>query len=151
MFPLVTARVLAHEFTYLVPEEAGLGAIVRIRLGGRRVRGVVTELDVTPPPGIELSEIEEVVGQLPAPLVELALWLAGYYGSTPGRALALVRAGHGVTVMPDSYRDPEVRRVKLNGFTVRRTIGLRIGRPKPEFESSLHDFLTAVRAAFGQL
>ena len=90
VFPLVTARVLAHEFTYLVPEEAGLGAIVRVRLGGRRVRGVVTELDVTPPPGIELSGIEDVVGQLPAPLVELALWLAGYYGSTPGRALALV-------------------------------------------------------------
>ena len=45
---------------------------------------------MTPPPGIELSEIEEVVGRLPAPLVELALWLAGYYGSTPGRALALV-------------------------------------------------------------
>jgi DNA-binding transcriptional LysR family regulator len=67
------------------------------------------------------------------------------------KALALVRAGHGVTVMPDSYRDPEVRRVKLKGFMVRRTIGVRIGRPKPELESSLHDFLTAARAAFGQL
>ena len=90
VFPLVTARVLAHEFTYLVPEEVETGAIVRVRLGGRRVRGVVTEVDVTPPPGIELSAIEEVVGRLPAALVELALWLAGYYGSTPGRALALV-------------------------------------------------------------
>jgi primosomal protein N' (replication factor Y) len=90
VYPLVTARAIAHEFTYLVPEQVETGAIVRIRLGGRRLRGVVTELGVTPPPGIELSEIEEVVGKLPAPLVELALWLAGYYGSTPGRALALV-------------------------------------------------------------
>jgi len=90
VFPLVTARVLAHEFTYLVAKEVETGAVVRVRLGGRRVRGVVTEVDVTPPPGIELSAIEEVVGRLPAALVELALWLAGYYGSTPGRALALV-------------------------------------------------------------
>src|SRR5439155_11121905 len=31
-----------------------------------------------------------VVGQVPSALVDLALWLADYYGSTPGRALALV-------------------------------------------------------------
>jgi primosomal protein N' (replication factor Y) (superfamily II helicase) len=30
------------------------------------------------------------VGAIPAPLVDLALWLADYYGSTPARALALV-------------------------------------------------------------
>ena len=31
-----------------------------------------------------------MVGQVPPALVELALWLADYYGSTPARALALV-------------------------------------------------------------
>ena len=36
VFPLVTARALAHEFTYLVPEEVKAGAIVRVRLAGRR-------------------------------------------------------------------------------------------------------------------
>ncbi len=90
VFPLVTARALAREFTYLVPEGVEAGQIVRVRLGGRQLRAVVTELDVTPPRGIELSEIGEVIGRLPSALVELALWLAGYYGSTPGRALALV-------------------------------------------------------------
>jgi primosomal protein N' (replication factor Y) len=44
---------------------------------------------VPPPPGIELSQVEEVAERIPAPLVELALWLSAYYGSTPGRALAL--------------------------------------------------------------
>ena len=31
-----------------------------------------------------------MIGQVPASLVELALWLADYYGTTPARALALV-------------------------------------------------------------
>jgi primosomal protein N' (replication factor Y) len=90
VYPLVTARALAREFTYLVPAETEVGQIVRVRLGGRRVRGVVTEIGVVSPPGIELLEIDEATGRIPPALVELALWLAGYYGSTPGRALALV-------------------------------------------------------------
>ena len=90
VFPLATARALAREFTYLVPEEIEPGQVVRVRLGGRRVRGVVSEVGVTPPPGIELAQVEEVAERIPAHLVELALWLAAYYGSTPGRALALV-------------------------------------------------------------
>jgi primosomal protein N' (replication factor Y) len=90
IFPLVTARALAHEFTYLVSDDVRVGQVVRVRLGGRRVRGVVSEVGVTPPPGIELSQVEELVERIPAHLVELALWLSAYYGSTPGRALALV-------------------------------------------------------------
>jgi len=90
VYPLATARALAREFTYLVPEETEPGQVVRVRLGGRRVRGVVSEVGVTPPPGIELAQVEEVAEGIPAHLVELALWLASYYGSTPGRALALV-------------------------------------------------------------
>lgn len=40
------------------------------------------------------------------------------------RVLALVRAGLGITVMPDSYADPGVRRPKLKGFERQRAIGL---------------------------
>ena len=43
-----------------------------------------------PPDGVEARPVEAVIGELPATLVELALWLADYYGSTPARALALV-------------------------------------------------------------
>ena len=90
IFPLVTARAVARAFTYEVPEEVGVGAIVRVPFGRSRARGIVTALVAAPPDGIEARAIEGVIGELPPTLVELALWLADYYGSTPARALALV-------------------------------------------------------------
>jgi primosomal protein N' (replication factor Y) len=90
VYPLVTARVLARPFTYAVPEGTEVGAVVEARFGGRRLRGVVAEVGVEAPHGIEVAEVERVAELLPGALVELALWLAGYYGSTPARALALV-------------------------------------------------------------
>jgi primosomal protein N' (replication factor Y) len=90
VYPLVTTRALARPFTYEVPDEVGRGAVVAVRLGGARQRGVVIGLEDSPPEGVEAAPIERVVESLPAPLVELALWLADYYGSTPGRALALI-------------------------------------------------------------
>ena len=90
VYPLVTTRALARPFTYAVPEEVERGAVVSVRLGGARQRGVVIGLEDSPPDGVEAAPIEKVVEALPAPLVELALWLAEYYGTTPGRALALV-------------------------------------------------------------
>ncbi len=90
VYPLVTARALAREFTYEVPEDVQPGAVVEVRFGNAKRRGVVTEVDVSPPKGIDTSQIERVVEELPRPLVELALWIAEYYGSTPGRALALI-------------------------------------------------------------
>jgi len=90
VFPLVNARALAREFTYSVPDEVGPGAIVEVAFGNSRRRAVVTAVDVPPPEGIEAVSVGSVVGELPASLVALALWLADYYGSTPARALALV-------------------------------------------------------------
>src|SRR5512133_368174 len=90
VYPLVTTRALARPFTYKVPDEVGRGAVVAVRLGGARQRGVVIGLEDAPPEGVEAAPIERVVESLPAPLVELALWIADYYGSTPGRALALI-------------------------------------------------------------
>ncbi len=90
VFPLVTARALAREFTYEVPDEVGAGAVVEVRFGNARRRGVVTAIDVPPPEGLEVAPVERVVEVLPRELVELALWIADYYGSTPGRALSLV-------------------------------------------------------------
>jgi primosomal protein N' (replication factor Y) len=90
VYPLVTARAVARPFTYEVPEDAGVGSVVEVRFGNARRRGVVTEVGVDPPEGVAASRVERVAETLPAPLVELALWLADYYGSTPARALALV-------------------------------------------------------------
>ena len=90
VFPLVTTRALVRAFTYEVEDGVGPGAIVRIPLGRGRARGIVVAREDAPPEGVDVRPVEAVVGHVPAPLVELALWLADYYGTTPGRALALV-------------------------------------------------------------
>src|SRR2546430_16770299 len=58
--------------------------------GRSRARGVVVDVVDAAPPGVKPVPVEKVVHELPAPLVDLALWLAEYYGSTPARALELV-------------------------------------------------------------
>jgi primosomal protein N' (replication factor Y) (superfamily II helicase) len=91
VYPIVAARALAREFTYEVPDDVEPGAVVEVRFGRGRHRGVVTQVDVAPPPaGVDAAPVDRVVEALPKPLLELALWVAAYYGSTPGRALALV-------------------------------------------------------------
>jgi primosomal protein N' (replication factor Y) len=90
VFPLVTARAVARPFTYEVEDGVGRGAIVKMPFGRRRARGVVVSLEERAPEGIEPVAVEEVVGRVPEALVDLALWIAGYYGTTPARALALV-------------------------------------------------------------
>jgi len=90
VYPLVTARALAREFTYAVPEGVEKGAVVSVPFGRGRQRGVVVGFVDEAPPGIAVSEIDRVVDEIPPALVDLALWVADYYGSTPARALGLV-------------------------------------------------------------
>ncbi len=90
VYPLVTARAVAREFTYEVADGVGVGAIVRIPFGRSRARGIVVGLVEAAPPGVEARPVDAVIGQVPPALVSLALWIADYYGSTPARALALV-------------------------------------------------------------
>ena len=89
VYPLVTTRELARPFTYM-GEGLEKGSVVRVPFGRTRRRGVVAELIETPPEGITPVSVEDVVGAIPPVLVDLALWIADYYGSTPARALALV-------------------------------------------------------------
>jgi primosomal protein N' (replication factor Y) (superfamily II helicase) len=90
VYPLVPTRAVARPFTYEVPPEVGKGAVVAVRFNGARRRAVVVGLEKRPPEGIEVAPAGDVVDALPGPLVDLALWLADYYGSTPARALELV-------------------------------------------------------------
>jgi primosomal protein N' (replication factor Y) (superfamily II helicase) len=107
-YPLVTTRALARPFTYEVEDDVGKGAVVSMPLGRSRVRGVVVGEEQTAPEGVRPVPVTRVVDEVPAPLVDLALWLAEYYGSTPARALALVapplRARRGERQAPaDAY------------------------------------------------
>ena len=63
---------------------------IEIRFANARRRGVVVAIDVEAPEGVEPAAIERVLEELPPALVDLALWLADYYGSTPARAFGLV-------------------------------------------------------------
>ena len=90
VYPFVSARAVARPFTYEVPEGVGKGAVVSVRFGRSSVRGVVVSTGEPPPSGVEPTPVGAVLDQLPPALVDLALWLADYYGSTPARALELV-------------------------------------------------------------
>jgi primosomal protein N' (replication factor Y) (superfamily II helicase) len=90
VYPLVSARAVARPFTYEVPDGVGKGAVVSVPFGRSRVRGVVVSTGEPPPPGVDAAPVSAVVDELPPALVDLALWLAEYYGSTPARALELV-------------------------------------------------------------
>jgi len=90
VYPLVSSRAVARPFTYAVPEGVGKGAVVAVRFGRAAQRGVVIGTGVEAPPGIVPAPIDRVLYELPPTLVDLALWVADYYGSTPARALELV-------------------------------------------------------------
>ena len=101
IYPLVTARALARPFTYEVPDDVERGAVVSVGLGGRRVRGVVVDVGVDAPAGVEVAAAGDVVDRVPAALVELALWIAdvlrhdagaGARARRAARALATRRA-----------------------------------------------------------
>ncbi len=90
VYPLVSARALSRPFTYEVDEGVGKGAVVAVPFGRSRRRGVVVELGTEPPSGIQIARAERVLDTVSPELVDLALWVADYYGSTPARALELV-------------------------------------------------------------
>jgi primosomal protein N' (replication factor Y) len=90
VYPLVTARAVAKPFTYEVSGEVRTGDVLEISFGRGRRRGVVVAVDGAVPFGIEPAPAGALLDRVSPELVELALWIASYYGSTPARALELV-------------------------------------------------------------
>jgi len=93
--PLVPAWRLSRAFTYAVPPKlAGkvhTGSLVRVPLGGRKVRGVVVEARTE-----TIADLEEVGGIVipvplaPPPLTDLLDWIAGRYLSPKGQTYARI-------------------------------------------------------------
>jgi primosomal protein N' (replication factor Y) len=87
--PLTTARALRGPFDYLRPDGVGVGSVLVVPFGHREVVGVVTGL-------AGASEHDPVAprrvldARLPTELVDLGLWMAREYCSTPARALSLM-------------------------------------------------------------
>ncbi len=93
--PLTTARALRGPFDYLVPErlgEVGVGSVLRVPFGRRRVVGVVVGVaaDSELEPERLAEPIEALASDAPPELVRLGLWVARQYCSTPARGLELV-------------------------------------------------------------
>ncbi|MEI7760457.1 MAG: primosomal protein N' [Thermoleophilia bacterium] len=112
VYPLVSSRAVARLFTYEVPDDVGKGAVVQLRLGRSTTRGVVVEVGVEPPVGIRLATVGKVLDEIPPELVDLAIWLGDYYGTTPARALELVAP---VRRAPRGERPSPVARESLPG------------------------------------
>ncbi len=93
--PLTTARALRGPFDYRLPEEmagVGVGSVVRVPFGRRRVLGVVVEVAESSelPPERLAEPLEALETGVPVELVRLGLWVAREYCSTPARGLRLV-------------------------------------------------------------
>src|SRR4051794_25287546 len=87
--PLTTARALRGPFDYVRPEGVEIGALLEVPFGHQTLVGVVTGL--ADESDHELVAPRRVLEHsLPADLVDLALWMAAEYCSTPARALSLV-------------------------------------------------------------
>src|SRR4029079_16783290 len=93
--PLTTARALRGPFDYRIPGDmagVGIGSVLVVPFGRRRIHGLV--VDVVPtsdlPPERLVEPIECLEAGVPPELVDLGLWVAGRYCSTPARGLALV-------------------------------------------------------------
>lgn len=90
--PLITTRALREPFDYARPHgdtAIGIGSVLEVPFARRRVRAVVVATAAVSEH--ELAEPLRVLPQrLPPDLVELALWIAAEYASTPARALELV-------------------------------------------------------------
>src|SRR4051794_20246885 len=91
--PLTTTRRLSGPFDYALPRDpVDVGSIVSIPFGRQRLDGVVTglaaETELEPERLVAPTAVR--ADSVPKELVDLALWLAAEYCSTPARALSLV-------------------------------------------------------------
>ncbi len=67
------------------------------------------------------------------------------------KVLAMVAAGLGITVMPDSYQLPSIVRPKLIGFDLKRNIGLLYGSHAMNLRDEPCAVVAAIRAAVQSL
>ncbi|MSO40587.1 MAG: primosomal protein N' [Solirubrobacterales bacterium] len=93
--PLLTTRNVQGPFDYRLGEgmaEVGVGSVLVVPFGRRRVLGVVTGLAESSevPEGRLVEPLEALDAGVPPDLVALGLWAGREYCSTPARGLGLV-------------------------------------------------------------
>src|SRR4051812_23566322 len=93
--PLLTTRNVSGPFDYRLTEamgDVGVGSVLVVPFGRRRVVGVVVDLaERSDLPEERLAEpVEALEAGVPPELVELGRWIGDQYCSTPARGLGLV-------------------------------------------------------------
>jgi primosomal protein N' (replication factor Y) len=117
-------------------ELPSIGARVRVRVGSRIVTGCVVELG-TPDHGIaeapaELKEVVEIVDLqpfLPAAIIELCRWVADYYVSGIGDAVA-VAMPPGARARASSFRTRRVATLTAHGLAALGALGSDPATPR---------------------
>ena len=131
--PLVPAWRLSRAFSYAVPEKlAGTvrrGSLVRVPLGGRKVRGIV--VDEGEASAAELEEVTGVVMPTPVaapPMIDLLDWIADRYVSPKGQTYARVvpprvRAkASSETFVESRLEEPKILPTYVGGSDLREAI-----------------------------
>jgi primosomal protein N' (replication factor Y) len=125
VLPLTSTRALRGVFDYRVApgQQLEVGSIVAIPFAHRHLLGVVAELaDSTEVPSAKLATVgAPLATSLPPDLVDLALWMAAEYCSTPARALALA-------LPPGTQQGMGEKQVLVAGLTASGVAALRDGR-----------------------
>src|ERR671923_680989 len=133
--PLTTARALRGPFDYRIPREmpgVGVGSLLLVPFGRRRVHGLVVDVVASSDlPAERLVEpLECLEAGVPPALVDLGLWVAERYCSTPARGLALVLPpGTGTAGTASGGRTRELLTAELtnDGRRALRPGGPRLG------------------------
>ncbi len=101
--PLTPARALRGPFDYRIGDalsDVGVGSMLKVPFGARRLLGVVVEVAEASdlPPERLVEPLAALEADVPPELVRLGLWVAREYVSTPAQgpgAGAAARHGHG--------------------------------------------------------
>ena len=133
--PLTTARALRGPFDYRIPSGmagVGVGSVLVVPFGRRRIHGLVVGVVPTSdlPPERLVEPLECLEAGVPGELVELGLWVAERYCSTPARGLALVLPpGTGTAGTAAGGRARELLEAELtqDGRRALRPEGTRLG------------------------
>ena len=154
--PLTTARALRGPFDYRLPASlagVGKGSVLVVPFAGRRVLGVVTALaERSELPPEKLAEpIEALEASVPPELVDLGLWTAREYCSTPARGLQLVlppgagrvRAKRRLVAELAPDADPDAARPPL-GPRQRAILAALADGPRPAAELGSHAALRSL-------
>lgn len=108
---LTDVVAIDREFTYTVPEgwtddsRLGVGAMVRVALHGRRVGGWITEVDVEPPEGVELTPLAKLSSLGPdRGLIDLSEWAAWRWAGRRAHFLRTASPPRVVAALPRPQR-----------------------------------------------